>query len=113
MEVFKYFVYEFTEDGTEKLVGIFNDKEFANDFAEYEETFLKSHYIVRECIKTFREENIMERGNDTIQFESRREIENIMTVLGEYIKRHKKDDDTTLRDAQSMIDKLEVMHMTW
>ena len=51
--------------------------------------------------------------NDTIQFESRREIESVMVALGEYIKRHKKDDDTTLRDAQSLFDKLDVMHMTW
>lgn len=55
----------------------------------------------------------MERGNDTIRFENRREIENIMIALGDYIKRHKKDDDTTLRDAQSLFDKLDVMHMTW
>lgn len=55
----------------------------------------------------------MVQENDTIQFESRREIENIMVVLNDYIKRHKKDDDTTLRDAQSLFDKLDVMHMTW
>lgn len=55
----------------------------------------------------------MVQENDTIQFESRREIESVMVALGEYIKRHKKDDDTTLRDAQSLFDKLDVMHMTW
>lgn len=52
MEVFKYFVYEIQEDGTEKLIGIFNDKRYADDLAEYEETFLKARYEVRE-----REEN--------------------------------------------------------
>lgn len=55
MKAFRYFVYE-VKDGTEKIVGIFNDKEFANDFAEYEETFLQAHYEVRE-----REE----KANDT------------------------------------------------
>ena len=55
----------------------------------------------------------MVQENDKIQFESRREIENIMVVLNDYIKRHKKDDDATLHAAQSMIDRLEVMHMTW
>lgn len=52
MEVFKYFVYEIQENGTEKLIGIFNDKRYADDLAEYEETFLKAHYVVKE-----REEN--------------------------------------------------------
>lgn len=52
MKAFRYFVYEVQKDGTEKLVGIFNDKSYADDFAEYEETFLQTHYEVRE-----REEN--------------------------------------------------------
>lgn len=52
MEAFRYFVYEVAKGGTEKLVGIFNDKQYADDFAEYEETFLQAHYEVRE-----REEN--------------------------------------------------------
>lgn len=113
MDVFKYFVFEITKDGTDKLVGIFNNKELANDFAEYEETFLKAHYVVREGVKTFRKGNIMDRGNDTVQFESRREVENIMIALGEYIKRHKKDDDTTLRDVQTLFDNLDAIHMNW
>lgn len=113
MEVFKYFVCEVAKDGTKKLVGIFNNKELANDFAEYEETFLKAHYVVQEGIKTFRKGNIMDRGNDTVQFENRREVENIMIALGEYIKRHKKDNDTTLRDVQTLFDNLEAIHMYW
>lgn len=52
MEAFRYFVYEVAGDGTEKLIGIFNDKQYADDFAEYEETFLKARYVVKE-----REEN--------------------------------------------------------
>lgn len=48
MKAFKYFVYEIAKDGTEKLIGIFNDKRYANDLAEYEETFLNAHYVVRE-----------------------------------------------------------------
>lgn len=48
MDTFRYFVYEVQKDGTEKLIGIFNDEEYANDLAEYEETFLKAHYVVRE-----------------------------------------------------------------
>lgn len=55
----------------------------------------------------------MTQENDTIRFENRREIENVMVALGDYIKRHKKDDDTTLRDAQSLFDKLDYMHMCW
>lgn len=51
--------------------------------------------------------------NDTIQMESRREIENIMTVVSEYIKRHQKDDSTELAAARELYDKLDVMHMTW
>lgn len=52
MKAFRYFVYEVQKDGTEKLIAIFNDKQYADDFAEYEETFLSAHYIVKE-----REEN--------------------------------------------------------
>ena len=52
MNAFKYFVYEIAGDGIEKLIGIFNDKRYADDLAEYEETFLEAHYVVRE-----REEN--------------------------------------------------------
>ena len=52
MNAFKYFVYEIVGDGTEKLIGIFNDKRYADDLAEYEETFLKARYVVKE-----REEN--------------------------------------------------------
>lgn len=55
----------------------------------------------------------MTQENDMIRFENRREIENIMIALNDYIKRHKKDDDTTLRDAQSLFDKLDYMHMMW
>lgn len=55
----------------------------------------------------------MVQENDTIRFENRREIENIMVVLNDYIKRHKKDDDTTLRAAQELFDKLDYMHMVW
>lgn len=81
MEVFKYFVYEMSEDGTEKLVGIFNDKEFANDFAEYEETFLKAHYVVKKAIKSVKSnlagvtEDIIERYENMTDDELKDELE--------------------------------------
>ena len=55
----------------------------------------------------------MKHDGDTIQFESRRELECVMVVLGEYIKKHKSDDSTELAVAQELFDKLDVMHMCW
>lgn len=55
----------------------------------------------------------MVQENDKIKFESRREIESVMLALGDYLKRHKKDDDTTLQTAQELFDKLDYMHMVW
>lgn len=50
---------------------------------------------------------------DSIQFESRREIESIMTCLLEYINRHEREDSTTLDNAIILYDKLNTMHMGW
>lgn len=47
---------------------------------------------------------------DTIQFESRREIEDIMVALAEYMKKHKLEDDDTVKE---LFDKLDYMHMVW
>ena len=45
---------------------------------------------------------------DTIQFESRWEIGTIIKVLEEWQEEHGKDDT-----VQELIDKLDVMSMTW
>lgn len=49
--------------------------------------------------------------NDSIQFESRRELEDLMVALATYVKDHPKADEA--ETAQSLYDKLEVMHMCW
>lgn len=49
--------------------------------------------------------------NDSIQFESRRELEDLMVALATYVKEHKKDSEA--ETAQEMYDKLDVMHMCW
>lgn len=51
--------------------------------------------------------------NDTIPLESRREIESIMTILGEYIKRHEKEDTSEVQTAGNLYDELDYMHMCW
>ena len=45
---------------------------------------------------------------DTIQFESRREIEAIMKVLDEWLDMHPND-----KTVEELYNKLDVMHMNW
>ncbi len=48
---------------------------------------------------------------DKIQFESRREIGEIIAALEEWQKDHKKDEKNAT--VQEMIDKLDAMSMSW
>lgn len=50
----------------------------------------------------------MELNMDTIQFESRREIEAVMVALEAWLK--KNPDDSCVKD---LFNKLDVMHMNW
>lgn len=53
----------------------------------------------------------MNLGNDSIQFESRREIDEVIATLEEWQKTHAKDSKSdTVRE---LIDKLESMYMSW
>ncbi len=52
----------------------------------------------------------MKRDVDKIQFESRREIENIMEVINKYKEQNPKEENET---AEQLYNQLEVMHMTW
>lgn len=47
---------------------------------------------------------------DKIQFESRREIENMMEVINKYKEQNPKDDNETVNQFYGY---LEAMHMTW
>ena len=53
----------------------------------------------------------MKANMDAIQFESRREIEDVMTILQEWKKEHKKDNK--LEIAEEFLKKLDYMHMCW
>lgn len=55
----------------------------------------------------------MDKTNDGIQFESRREVECVIEIVNEYIKRHSKSDDTTVKVAEELADKLDAIHMFW
>ena len=53
----------------------------------------------------------MQMDMDTIQFESRVEIEQISYALNEFLKEHKRTD---IRDnVKQLIDLLDVMYMCW
>lgn len=53
----------------------------------------------------------MKKGNDFIQFESRREIENLMLVIAKYIEQNPKEKDN--EDLKQFYGYLDVMHMCW
>lgn len=53
----------------------------------------------------------MQKNNDNIQFESRREIETLMLILQEWQEEHPGDSKEEL--AQELFDNLEVLHMCW
>lgn len=53
----------------------------------------------------------MQKNNDNIQFESRREIETLMLILQEWQEEHPGDAKEEL--AQELFDDLEAMHMGW
>lgn len=53
----------------------------------------------------------MQKNNDNIQFESRREIETLMLILQEWQKDHPRDQKNDL--AQELFDDLDIMHMCW
>lgn len=57
----------------------------------------------------------MQKNTDNIQFESRREIENIMEILLEWQQDHQgdKNKDYLKASAEELYDLLEVMHMCW
>lgn len=44
-------------------------------------------------------------------FESRRNVEDLMLILQQWMKEHPKDDKKEY--AQELFDKLDVLHMTW
>ena len=53
----------------------------------------------------------MRRENDTIQFESRREIENLMVVIDKYVKQNPKEKNN--EELERFFDLLDVMNMEW
>lgn len=53
----------------------------------------------------------MQRNNDNIQFESRREIETLMLILMEWQKEHPADEKFDF--SRELSDKLDIMHMCW
>ena len=53
----------------------------------------------------------MNLNMDSIQFESRREIGEIILALEEWYKEHK--NDTKSETVKELLDKLDVMSMTW
>lgn len=53
----------------------------------------------------------MQKNNDNIQFESRREIETLMLILQEWQDKHPRDEKKEF--SQELFDKLDVMHMCW
>lgn len=48
---------------------------------------------------------------DKVQFEYRSEVDAVSTALSEWLEIHK--NDTRAKDVAEMIDKLEVMYMSW
>lgn len=48
---------------------------------------------------------------DKVQFEYRSEVDNISTVLQEWLAKNKSDEKAN--DVKEMIDKLETLYMTW
>lgn len=58
-----------------------------------------------------REDIIMQKNMDTIQFESRDELQELMNVIDKYVKQNPKEkDNKTLR---RFFDLLDVMDMEW
>lgn len=53
----------------------------------------------------------LEGNYDSIQFESRAEIGNVIRALEEWKDTHK--DDPKLETVQELIDRLDVMSMSW
>ena len=53
----------------------------------------------------------MKRDMDTIQFESRRELEEIIIALDTFLEEHPNHDSS--KTAELLRDKLDVMHMEW
>ena len=53
----------------------------------------------------------MQQNMDTIKMESRREIEDLMVALDQYVKDHPKERET--KTVQELFHILDVMHMTW
>lgn len=53
----------------------------------------------------------MKANMDTIQFESRREIEDVMVILQEWKKEHQVDSKAEI--AEELLQKLDYMHMCW
>lgn len=52
----------------------------------------------------------MQLEMDTIKFESKNEIEQIMVALEEYLNRHSEKD---CRAVERLVDLLDTMHMSW
>lgn len=53
----------------------------------------------------------MQRNMDTIQFESRREIENLMEVIDKYVSQNPAEKNN--KTLERFSDLLDVMHMEW
>ncbi len=53
----------------------------------------------------------MQRQMDSIQFESRNEIEKIMIALSVFMKDH--PNDASVEDATELYEHLDIMHMEW
>jgi len=53
----------------------------------------------------------MQKNNDNIQFESRREIETLMLILQEWQEEHPGDNKEEF--AQELLDDLDTIHMCW
>ena len=53
----------------------------------------------------------MKVNMDKVQFEYRSEVDAVSTALAEWLETHK--DDARAKDVAEMIDKLEVMYMSW
>ncbi len=55
----------------------------------------------------------MERDMDKIVFESRSEIEDVMTVLTEYTETHKDEDSAAVNTSKRLLAYLDAMHLSW
>lgn len=53
----------------------------------------------------------MKKGMDTIQFESRRELEEIIIALNTFLEEH--PNNHVSKTAETLRDQLDVMHMEW